>query len=517
MRPFVSSRGLIRRSATALTALGFVREPERRASRQLFDTFDARLHGARRVLTAEREDGQWLVALRRARSGDVVAAQLCRDLPRFWWQLPPGPVRDRLETIAGPRALLASVEVEVHERPWAQLDPAGKIIARASVDTATVDGRRRLSFLRLIPVKGYRQAAREAGRALAAGGFERTGERVYDTIQRAAGVAPDQPRWILPDDIDPAAASAPATRRVLRHLWQLVEINRQGVVAELAQRAPEGGGELAIDTEFLHDLRVAARRTRSVLAGARSVLADGAVGGFAAEFRWLGGITRAPRDLDVALLELPRYGKLLAPARRLALAPLAEQIAHRRDREYQLLAGELASDRYRALVSGWAAFLDADPVAEAPRSAEPIAAVAGELVGRAYARALRRSRDLTDRAPASQLHELRKAVKKLRYLIESFAPVYPRRALERTIGPLRRLQTALGEVQDLTVHAATLARIAAEPDGGVPADTQQAALALADELARQSAARRPQVAAALARWRDRGTLDAARALWPVMA
>ena len=59
-----------------------------------------------------------------------------------------------------------------------------------------------------------------------------------------------------------------------------------------------------LDTEFLHDFRVALRRTRSLLGQIRDVFPAAAVEHFSSEFSWIGRLTGPPRDLDVLLLAL---------------------------------------------------------------------------------------------------------------------------------------------------------------------------------------------------------------------
>ena len=70
----------------------------------------------------------------------------------------------------------------------------------------------------------------------------------------------------------------------------------------------------AIDTEFLHDLRVAVRRTRSILKLAGDVLPANLAEQFQPEFKWLGDLTTPVRDLDVYLLELDNMAARLASA-----------------------------------------------------------------------------------------------------------------------------------------------------------------------------------------------------------
>ena len=69
-----------------------------------------------------------------------------------------------------------------------------------------------------------------------------------------------------------------------------------------------------IDTEFLHDLRVAVRRTRTALKLLGDVLPGELTLRFASEFRWLGDTTTPLRDLDVYLLALPSMAARLVAA-----------------------------------------------------------------------------------------------------------------------------------------------------------------------------------------------------------
>ena len=76
----------------------------------------------------------------------------------------------------------------------------------------------------------------------------------------------------------------------------------------------EPGVRADIDSEFLHDYRVAVRRTRSALSQIKDVLPEDKVEHFKTEFGWLGQMTGPTRDLDVYLLQfehlrnqLPEY------------------------------------------------------------------------------------------------------------------------------------------------------------------------------------------------------------------
>ena len=104
-----------------------------------------------------------------------------------------------------------------------------------------------------------------------------------------------------------------------------------------------------IDTEFLHDLRVAVRRTRATLKLGRRALPDEMRSRWEPEFRWLGDLTTPVRDLDVYELDLPTMGSWLVAADAADLAPFATHLRRRRSTERRALLRGLRSARFERL------------------------------------------------------------------------------------------------------------------------------------------------------------------------
>lgn len=88
----------------------------------------------------------------------------------------------------------------------------------------------------------------------------------------------------------------------------LYQICRQQL-GTIEQHLP--GALLGHDPEELHDLRVAVRRTRTVLGEFRKFFPEEILFRFRTEFRWIAVATGPVRDLDVYLQILPDYQKLL--------------------------------------------------------------------------------------------------------------------------------------------------------------------------------------------------------------
>ena len=127
-------------------------------------------------------------------------------------------------------------------------------------------------------------------------------------------------------------------------------------------QANEPGLRSALDTEFLHDFRVAVRRTRSLLGQIRHVFPPDVVAHFSTEFSWLGRLTGAARDLDVLLLALRgRQADFAADD----LAAVTTFLTDSQQLEYRTLVEALDGERYRRLVSEWRTFLQ-QPAASRP-------------------------------------------------------------------------------------------------------------------------------------------------------
>jgi CHAD domain-containing protein len=250
-------------------------------------------------------------------------------------------------------------------------------------------------------------------------------------------------------DLEPAMRSDAAARRI--HLALLDRI-----------RANEDGVRRRLDPEFLHDFRVAVRRTRSCLGQVRGVFPADAVGRFRVAFSWLGKLTGPARDLDVYLLEMPRYRAGLPEAVRDDLAPLERFLERHCLLEHERLAAELGSERYRALIEGWTGFLEREPVDDpsAPNARRPILEVATDRIAGVYRKVLKKGRAIDADSPPDKLHRLRIECKKLRYLLEFFQSLLDPADLAPTLKSLRRLQDNLGTFNDLQVQRRTLTRYA---------------------------------------------------------
>ncbi len=198
-------------------------------------------------------------------------------------------------------------------------------------------------------------------------------------------------------------------RRVLANLASSIDHNLQGTIED-------------IDVEFLHELRVAVRRTRSVLSQGKGVLPAEVRDRYRPDFGWLGQVTGPARDLDVYVLGWESYVAPLRLADSSSLDWVRAELENRRQAAYVELATVLRGDACRDLLDSWRRWLvDPDVVAAA---GERIGPVIAKRIAKAQKKVLTHGRAISPASPPERLHDLRKDTKKLRYLFECFGSLF---------------------------------------------------------------------------------------------
>lgn len=225
------------------------------------------------------------------------------------------------------------------------------------------------------------------------------------------------------------------------------------------------------EEEAVHDMRVAARRLRSLLRSYRKLFDRAVTDPLAVELRWLGRVLGDARDHEVLAARFAATADRvrLADPTDATAADLADAGARLRTAErhaYQTAreaaVAELDKRRYYRLLDTLTAIV-ADP---------PLRARANHDAGPELRRTLERERRrLARRIAAARsappghegdaaLHAARKAAKRARYAGETAEPLAPgaKRFAKRT----KRVQQLLGEHQDAVVARTAVRRMAVE-------------------------------------------------------
>ncbi len=468
----------------SLAELGFLFEPARPVMTTVLDTFDGRLHGAGLRLEVRALDDLELVL-----SGDdVVPAHLVvAAAPRVPADLPPGPFRSRLSALIDIRALAPQIQVDVDRTTGSWRDPSGKVVATAQlderirvVDHLGTDGP--TSTIEIHPVTGYDKFAGRAVDVLEGRGLVRCETDTVSLCAAAAHVDLAGFNATATVPLDPSMPAVDGYRAVLANLATVINANWQGTIDQL-------------DTEFLHDLRIAVRRTRTVLGEAKAVLPAAVRDAARDGFKWLAGLTGPARDLDVYLLEWDRYTDPLGAEVVGALVPVRALLERRSADAHAELERALRSEQAADLMSWWTSWLQGslNPDQLADRSERPLGPVVAKRIAGAHRTVVENGRRIDRETPAEQVHDLRKDAKKLRYLLECFGSLLPKESRKQFVNRLKALQDNLGEHQDAEVHVAMLRSIVRELyDAGASPDTMVAIGQLTERLDQQRLAARDE-------------------------
>jgi CHAD domain-containing protein len=432
----------------------------------VLDTADRRLRAAGIDLDLEAGPGRARMVLREHPGRPPLVAEVRRPHRKRYLvgDLPPGPLRERVSPIVEMRALLPLANVRVEAQQVRVLNADDKTVARLTVATpaALPDGPLAASVpltprVEVAGVLGYPKPLARVSAALRRGpkgGLVDAAAALSDEAIAAAGGDAKGIRTKVRVDLRAQQRTDQAALAVLDDLAGMVEANLPGTLDDL-------------DTEFLHDLRVAVRRSRSVLRELKRAFPPEPLAVERDALRWIQAVTGPTRDLDVQLLDWDHLVAGIPVERHAALAPVRALLVRHRAGAFRALRRELRGPAYRQPWDGYRAFLAGDlgPDDERPDANRPILDVAGRRIRKVYRRMVAMGAAIDDASPAGDLHELRKRGKELRYLLELFGGLWPGDVVKPMVRSLKGLQDVLGVHQDREVQATYLRDLAGELAG----------------------------------------------------
>lgn len=411
-----------------------------------YDSFDWRLYQQSLALVSNKHT-IYLADL--AAAEDSPKAPL-RQRPTFAWNLPDGEIKERLSPLLDVRALLPQAELFISRTPYRVLNEDEKTVARLVVETirpSTASAPPLTTCARLQPLRGYAAETERVADWLAAQGATAiTPRELYEQILTAVGKQPGNYTAKPKLTLDPTMPAPTALKQLLLAELEIIQTNTPYIPQDL-------------DTEFLHDFRVALRRTRSVISLFKDVLPPDVVARFRADLKTIAQWTNDLRDLDVYLLAEPIYQAMLPDFMQADMAPLYTYLRQKRKKALRTAVAALHSPAYRQIMADWETFLHT-PDRNAHTS--PILPLAQQRIYKRYRRIIKQGQKILITGNEAEMHALRIECKKLRYLLEFFTTLFPAEEMALLIGQLKTLQSNLGDINDLHVQEAYLLRLAEE-------------------------------------------------------
>jgi inorganic triphosphatase YgiF len=366
--------------------------------------------------------------------------------------LPDAALREAIAEAAGTAPLAARFETVIRRRVHDLRSPLGGLV-EVALDSGEIRAGERAAELHeaelelkqgdprdlyavaeaLIgdrPLRLSRRNKAQRGAALAAGGS------AVDTVPPIVFAAPIR--------LEPTMSSEAAARDVLRGCLDQIAGNVAACAVSTDPKAP-------------HQLRVGLRRLRTALSMFRPVIGGPALAALAAQAATLATTVGALRDLDVLAEDILAP---LAPAEP-GFTPLLAAVAdHRATARRAIGAAVQAPETTRFILRlgaftegrGW---LDPGDFAQSGALARPVATFAAEALEKRWKKAARLGAEI-ETLDIEARHELRKALKKLRYVVEFTASLWPERKVKPFLKALKRLQSAFGALQDSAMARALL-------------------------------------------------------------
>jgi CHAD domain-containing protein len=406
-----------------------------------FDTFDWRLF--RNNLNLLNEEDQLHLSYSDGKS-------ICSE--KWIYTSAPGlsdlPTRfqEKLDKIIDIRTLLLIAECNLTIAPINVLNVDRKTVLRLYIENLNIkksdDEWIPKSLLLVDPVRGYEKEDKKFRQFLESYEQLEAADSLFAVILGALNITPgaysSKPDFRLGPD-QPAGL---AMHMILDQLFEIMNKNIPGIIKD-------------IDTEFLHDYRVAIRRTRSALSQVKNIFSEKESERFKKDFRYLGKQTNRLRDLDVYLLRKNEYMNYLPKEIQKGLDPIFKSLAKEREKEFRRVTGQLNSAKTKKILDEWQAFLAAvgqGKMVTGENFNKPVDEIAETFIKKRLEKTLQFKADLDHQPADSDLHQLRIECKKLRYLFEFFRSLFAEKEISTMIKHLKKLQDNLGTFNDLSVQ-----------------------------------------------------------------
>ncbi|WP_230565965.1 CYTH and CHAD domain-containing protein [Saccharothrix luteola] len=415
---------------TGLPGVAAVAGPEeQRLEAVYYDTADLRL--ARAGLTLRRrtggDDAGWHLKL----PAGVDTREEVRLPPGRAAKHPPKQLGSLVQVHARGHELSPVARIQTTRQRWQLVDDKGRLLTEVVEDL--VSGQ---SLTDGSPVDSWREIEVELGERGDVALLDRVEARLADSgITRSTSSA--KLGRLLADRIatttPPTTPGKSAGDVVLAYLREQADALKQQ-----DPRVRRG------EDDAVHQMRVATRRMRSALQAFGTIVERDDTRELTDELKWLAGVLGEARDLEVLRTRFEDHVAGLDDE--LVLGPVHAQLTRHfaplEAAAHEAALAALDSERYFALLDAVDALVAEPPFT--PAADARAAKALPDLVDKTYRRLAKRAEGAHDDV---ELHEARKAAKRLRYAVEVSEPRIGKRA-KAYRKKVKAVQELLGEHQD---------------------------------------------------------------------
>ena len=421
-------------------------EHSKKRSVTFFDTFDWRIYNAGLVLF---NSGRRFY-LRPIETDTIIAEAGYQKRPVFIWDFTSGNLKERLIAILGVRALMVKCVATFVEENGTILNKDEKIVSKVLIREVISKKMAKPSAeyhtLKLFPLRGYFKDARIIVNKINTFTVKDPVRDPFQFIVDVYGIKPGEYSSKINIRLQRKVPAQVGIKSILKFLLQVIRQNEDGIKRD-------------IDTEFLHDFRVAIRRARAALSQLSVVFPPSILQKFKKDFSYIGKMSNHLRDLDVYLLNESNYKRMVPSRMGKDITILFDQLRRERKTAHRQFVKVLNSKRYKSILSTWQTYLNSNTVDNgdsSPDAKRPIIKIAKPIIYTQLNLILKLGSEIDENTEDEKVHALRLECKKLRYLLEFFISLFPKRKIEKFINHLKILQDNLGNFNDYSVQQESL-------------------------------------------------------------
>lgn len=415
-------------------------------------------------------------------------------------QCTDGEVKAALQNISVLHAISRVGEGARQEVTLAFLDRVQKTRVRARLWVLTSPEGGAATLVVLEGLRGYDKSRNQLRKHLVTNGARQIGDPAFITA-----LFPSQRHHKAKPDIcmTHQEAAYDAANAIIKTYLAHARGNIPGIISD-------------IDIEFLHDFRVALRKIRSVVSLFDAVYAPKTTRDLKARFSKVMSRTGDLRDLDVYLADKAHFYTLVPNKLHAGLDALFEHLAKQRATAQTDLRSYMQSDSFQREMEALAARFDRPILKKGAHADLPAQQYASRLIWKRYKTVCKIAAGIDNATEDAEVHRLRIQCKKLRYLIEIFAPVFPKKETKSILRALKRAQDTLGRFNDYAVQQESLHAMLGEWNasrGGANPKVARSIEALIRVLRGKQQKERRKVVARFAQFNDTKTRATCRALF----
>ena len=423
----------------------FVLEPSHIETRNYFDTFDLRL--LKNNIIFSNYQKQYFVEWVDGERQEIAKETAFRSHKRIKTKDDlPECLQENLGSILDVRALLPIMSLKEEATKVLFLNDDKKTVLRVKFETILLQNEEEPTFsvniISLIPLRGYEKKLLKSEELLLKTISCNIAEKkkiVLNFIEKSGKVPvayTQKPLINISSEMD----SYSAIKRILKVLYNTAVINECGVIND-------------DDSEFLHDFRVAFRKTRSILGQLKNVFNINELEVFIKELSGIASRTNQLRDMDVYLINKKIYCQMLPGHLHQELEVFFKDVRKKKRREHRQVASMLKSSDYRDAMDRWGAFLNSTDESLKGAEAEiPVVELAKKYIYRRYTKIVKQGSQVKENSHDDEFHKVRISCKKLRYLLELLSGLFPEDKINAVIKQLKNIQDSLGNFNDMSVQ-----------------------------------------------------------------